>query len=664
MKYLSIIFFLFFLFACYGWGYAITRCSTFCKKDNFVFLSVVGIVCLVFLGGILNLARLAYPVALGILLLAGLTFFVIRYSSGARVWLTARQAGSLVTPGRLAQILEHNLPLAILIAAIVFYALMLLPSATFNITDDLQTYIPRPLRMLQTGTLTGDRLETLGIDSLGGQSFLHGFVLLGFPIEYLLGFDAVFCFALAGLLLIVIGSKFNLHWSYKASAIFVFIIINPRTANITAVYIASVIILGLSYASCLLLDQMEESGDGAIPKMMAGILGLLFAGLVALKITFVSYALAYFTIFFLGLLLLRQGKQNVPKICGLVLLSAFIALLPWLALHAATYASAIQAGLYSPTPTTENGFSIPKGNIAALFSASSLRYGDSLLSYGIIVLVLAAVGCYALFITFYSKVAPLQRGYFLVVFSSCTAGVICYFFNGLFIYPGVSVRYSSPVIVATLPFALLAVAMTIPNTSHTTKLLNPSGTRMAIILLLPLLIIIPFWNHFISRIERIYHEHAMLMFPIDDHYIEHVHYLTSSDARQKIHEIQYMTQPDQKILAWISTPIHLDFPRNEIYSITDNSLLNPLLDIPLNSNVGDMIRHLKGQGIRYIMWQYNDIMAGEERFRQMVSGQAPLTRRIGERGLYWRKMLASIMHEGSFLYHEDSMVLIDLQQVK
>lgn len=662
MKYLSIIAFMFFLFACYGWGYALVRWTTIRDKDDFAFLSVVGIAGLIFLGGVLNLVRLAYPTVLIILLLTGLIFFVIHYSANAKRWLATCRASSLVNPEKLKSM--SALPIGILTIAVGFYALTLLPAAAFNYADDFQTYIPRPLRMLQTGTMLGDPFETLGRD-LGAHAFLQGFVLLGFPIEYLLGFDAVFCFALAGLLLIAIGKKFNLHWSYTAFALIGFIVINPQSVNISALYTGSAIILGILFASCQLLDQMAKSDRDAVPMIPIGILGLLLVSAVAIKTSFASYVLAYLTFFFTGLLLISKDKRKILKIGSLVMLSAFVALLPWLALYATNYASEIHAVLHPSTVAAKDEISLPMGHITSLFSTRDLFYGGSYLSYGIIVLMLFMVGSYSLFNTFGSRVAPSQRGYFLVAAASCAAGIASYFFNAFYTVPESAVRYSCPVLIATLPFAWLAGSMTVSNTLHPAKLPNLSGIKMAIMLPMTLLVVILFWSNFVERVERAYYHHMTLSYPIHnpDQYLEHIRYTTSPDTKQVIREIQYMTQPAQKILAWIDMPGHLDFSRNEIYAVGPQGLENPWVDMPFNENVNDMVQYLKGQGIHYIMWEYNDNYGRVNGYRRWASGPVDY-RSTGKKALYLRRMLALIMNGGSFLYNANGIVLFDLQQVK
>jgi len=179
-----------------------------------------------------------------------------------------------------------------------------------------------------------------------------------------------------------------------------------------------------------------------------------------------------------------------------------------------------------------------------------------------------------------------------------------------------------------------------------------------------LLVVVLFWSNFVVRIERAYYQHMTLSYPLWDNYIEDSSLAISSAARQEIREIQYKTQPGQKILVWISWPMHLDFSRNEIYSVTSGSLVNPWFDMPLNGNANDLVQYLKGQGVRYIMWEHQDYDAMEKTYLSWLSNPYDGYRKQGERGLYLRDMLASIMKGGSFLYNADGIVLFDLQQIK
>ena len=170
------------------------------------------------------------------------------------------------------------------------------------------------------------------------------------------------------------------------------------------------------------------------------------------------------------------------------------------------------------------------------------------------------------------------------------------------------------------------------------------------------------WSNLVERVERAYRQHMTISFPMWGNYAEFNSYAISFDARQDIRNIQYKTQPGQKILVWISMPMHLDFARNEIYSIMSSSLLLPWLDMPFNGNAKDMVRYLKRQGVRYVMWEESGGDLGNIYQRWMTSPFAGY-RRTATRGLYLRKFLKYVMNGRSFLHNADGIQLFDLRQI-
>ena len=663
MTYLSIIAFALLMFACYGWGYALVNWTNNRDTDNFAFLSVVGIACLIFLGGVLNLVRLAYPAALAILFLSGLGFCAMHFIANVKPRIAAWH-GSTGIPEKLKCMSGNFLPIGMLIVVVGFYALTLLPVEAFNNGDDFYTYIPRPFRMLQTGTLAGNPYEVLGTDSLGAHAFLQGFVLLGFPVGYLQGLEAVFSFALAGMLLIALGKKFGLHWSYTAFALLAFIVINPQSVNVSPIYLGSAFILGIIYASCHLLDELEKSDHEAMPMISIGIMGLLTAGLLGLKNTFLVFILVYFALLFGAMLLVSKNRPRILKIFGMTVLGTVLAFSPWLALHAANYITAVQIALHPSTITSTNTFNSLQGDISALFSTADLFYGGSFLSYGVIVLLLALMGLFALYNVFGNMGATQHRGYFLVAAAACVASILTYYFNGIVVAPDVAVRYSCPVLIATLPFAFIATSMPIAGSNETASIPSQSGIKLAVMSLMTLLVVFLYWSNFFERADRAYYQHMTLAYPIRDWdlYREHQPYVISTEYRDLLRGIQYKTLPGQKILVWISVPMQLDFSRNEIYSIMSISLLNPWLDMPFNGNANDMVQYLKRQGIRYIMWEESGNNLGNT-YNRWLSSQYVGYRKTAERGLFMRNVLTSLISKGNLLYDAHGIVLIDLDQV-
>src|SRR5262249_22102300 len=104
------------------------------------------------------------------------------------------------------------LPILLALIAGAGACLTLMPTTLFNAGDDFHTYVPRVMRMVQTGSVGGNAFDASGLDSLGSQSFFHGFFLRGMSIEWLNGFDAVACFTMLLLLAAEVSMRWRLPW--------------------------------------------------------------------------------------------------------------------------------------------------------------------------------------------------------------------------------------------------------------------------------------------------------------------------------------------------------------------------------------------------------------------------------------------------------------------
>jgi hypothetical protein len=178
----------------YGWG-RLTRRLAGLPNGTWPVSVVVGLACIIFLGGILNLCRLAFPATLGGIVLIGLVLTTIlrreNRSTSWRLWGRGSQWQMALTGA------------AILILMGFTIAFSLAPSL-YNAGDDFQHYFPHAVRMVETGTVYGSPLNGLGGITLGGQAFLHSFIIGFFPIRFINGTDAVFCFFLCLILPIAV----------------------------------------------------------------------------------------------------------------------------------------------------------------------------------------------------------------------------------------------------------------------------------------------------------------------------------------------------------------------------------------------------------------------------------------------------------------------------
>src|SRR5580692_3970764 len=124
-------------FALYGWGWAARRVLR-ARETNWPATAASGTAALVFLGGVLNLARLAYPWALGCVAAAGIVFAVCGFKK-PEMSVLAR----FLIPG----------------AVLIFTVATQVPPRAYNFHDDFQKYFAHPVRMLETGTVFGSPLN-------------------------------------------------------------------------------------------------------------------------------------------------------------------------------------------------------------------------------------------------------------------------------------------------------------------------------------------------------------------------------------------------------------------------------------------------------------------------------------------------------------------------
>jgi hypothetical protein len=117
-------------------------------------LPALGLSSFVIIGGVLNLLRLALPIPIWLLLVIGLLSFV------RAVWRRRTQP-VMIDSGTI------GLGLLALSLACFTAATQLIP-ASYNWNDDLQSYFTHPVRMMETGTIYGSPLSSVGAVSLGG----------------------------------------------------------------------------------------------------------------------------------------------------------------------------------------------------------------------------------------------------------------------------------------------------------------------------------------------------------------------------------------------------------------------------------------------------------------------------------------------------------------
>jgi hypothetical protein len=312
----------------WGWGSAFQRMFRL-ERTSWPAAVAVGMAAVVFIGGILNLARLAFPWALGLVAAAG-------------IYLALREGIVFEMPAA---------PVALVVAAIMIFTIATqLPPGMYNGHDDFQKYFAYPVRMLETGTVFGSPLSAMGTQTLGAQAFLDGFVVALFSIVYINGVDAVF-----GLFLcLMLASRFGRKQAATLLGVLSVVTIDPQYANISTLYCGSALIMAIA----------------TVPSAAA--VGLLYAALIAMKPTFAVFVAIHFL-------------ATIRSVRGALLTALATAgfILPWVLVHAPNY-------LMAKAPSLAPG-GILKDSLN-LFSFAPLEYGASAASYTLLIVAMGVCG--------------------------------------------------------------------------------------------------------------------------------------------------------------------------------------------------------------------------------------------------------------------------------
>ena len=170
-----------YFFSFYGWGHLIEQITRI--RFPAPFTVGLGMACVIFVGGCLNLFGIALPLLLDITIFLGLV-------NTTRAFIRSWKAKSLINESKRYLSLDYltrAVPSTVLIAIVfIFSTYTQAPPKAFNLHDDFEKYLSHPVRMLTTGSLKGSQFNALGTETLGGQALLQGFAVAHWPIGYLL----------------------------------------------------------------------------------------------------------------------------------------------------------------------------------------------------------------------------------------------------------------------------------------------------------------------------------------------------------------------------------------------------------------------------------------------------------------------------------------------
>ena len=415
-----------------GWGWIAKRVAGAPETSFFVTVAL-GMATLLCLGGVLNLARLAFRPAFDIFVLSGLLAAGI---AGVGAW---RESGRELFRWSWTQTIAA---LALVVAG-WFVARYLTPVGAFNVHDDFERYFSYPVRMLETGTVGGNRLGYMGADTLGGQAFLQAFVVRYFPIDYIgsldTGFGLLLCLGLAAQTTLLRRSA-----TLVVAAQLSLVAIDPQIVNVSSLFTTSALVMAASLLGRHAFTPEKKFAPRAL-------LGLVYAGLIALRTTNVIFVAAHFAT--LALVNALAGRRNEAWLRPWAATAGWTALflLPWIATHIGLYWSALRATISVPSSTVV----VEPLN---LFSTAIPFYGVAQIYFTLVALGALLLAAWWLFALKKSWLPTSPET--LAGIATAGAAALSYFLLVAVLAPLIfgreaSTRYCCPILIGAIPATIL-----------------------------------------------------------------------------------------------------------------------------------------------------------------------------------------------------------------
>lgn len=564
---------------CLGWGWAFLKLFSLGRRD-WARTATIGLAVIVAIGGILNLARIAYPWALASIAGVGFVFSFFAWRDGLRVRIPF-----------LAELFG---------AAIVLFTIATqLPPRIYNFHDDFQKYFAYPVRMVETGTVFGSPLSAMGLQSMGAQAFLHGFVVAFFPIQYINGVDAVF-----GLLLcLALAARLSRGWVALAAVLSVYFI-NPQYVNISTLYLGSALMMAMA------AESFEEMPSAAI-------LGLFAAALIPMKVIYLVFAV----VFVLAIALTRSKGLGWILRLGL---AAGLFLAPWVLVHAPNYLFALKHHQkLEPTPAAPEPGDTDAIN---LFSFEPLEYGATAVNYTALLagIVICGVRC---------RRSPG------VIACSATAGITFI----LFVYVlgpmnygyNHALRYFVPVVIALTPAVLAAADCVHPKWA------------LALVIVPAAAFLPSLWTRTVEAVTL----HTVASYSwlvVDPDYVAYNHRILDGTEKHEIQAVQKRVPPGEPILALINTPFYLNYRRNKIFDIDTAGIAVPWARMP---------------EARYLMWDYGGFATlTPEDYQSQTSNTGANERRDSALTVEFIHSLNEMVSKGQVVYDDGEVKLVKLNE--
>jgi hypothetical protein len=542
------------LVAAHGWGRAFER--TLRLTGNSAAVSTgLGVAVVVVLGGAINVLGLAYAPACWIVSLAGLALN-LPMGMDREQREALRDVGAGLVVG-----------LALLVMALVIATVV--PGGTFNFHDDFMKYFVFPIRMLQTGSLAGSTLDAMGFETLGGQAWLHGFVLALAPSGFALlnvvdvGIGLPLCVLLLGLH----GRQAERPALATLPALAMLFLIDPSVVNVSPTY------MGAALLTTLWLLHVEQPPGPASPRGVALATGVLMAALCALKTTYALFC-AGFGLAYVVVLLTLGGVRPALRLAGPCVAAVVGCLLPWLLVHRAALLAGSRAPAEPPLPPAAEPYRVD------LWSSAEIDYAIGPLPYTLCVISALVLGLLA----WRATRNTAQRGIGAISLATAATLGVAYpammFLGGPAGWgAGTTLRLFSALLIGTAPALAVIAARRL------------QGRALGLAVALTLVPLVAFRGTLTTRITQPLLNGSLLAFPTLSNrpfYVSYCQDVLHGPVRDRFARAQAQVPPGQPVLVWAGAPFWLDYARNPTTPYEWAGQVTPWAAVP---------------HVRYVLWE-------------------------------------------------------------
>lgn len=631
-----------FLLAAYGWGRLAHRILDRRILTLHSLTAVVGLAVMNFVGGLLNVAHAAAPPVLLLMLIIGVA------AAGRDIIRRRPWRRRYFAPGALALLLAAGIAAAA--------ALLLVPTALFNYHDDFQTYTPRAVLMAQTGTLSGNAFAHFGLDSLGSQSFFHGFFLEGAGIRLLHGFDAVACFALCLLLVAELCLRWRMSWWLGVTAVLALTWFNPQVVNVSPVYSGAAGVMALVLCG-MFAARDAARGTGRTAWRLALPLGMLAAWLAAAKVSFAFFAALFLGVLFVLVALPSSSRRTALRTGGATALTGFLALLPWalLPLPALLKARAAAEPFLASAPLADKYPSLACHEIPLLFWPARLMYGNWPLHFLAVATVALAIGLAALAHWFRRGGDRASSG-LAAVTAGGVAMIVTLFVNSHLFTIGSAVRFACPVLIGGLFTALPGYLRFRTRAIGSERRWGSAALAAGLVVMMAM-----FHGTFLKRLDTVVRARGLLSFPVQADYESYCRNILSPEEAAYHGQVQTNAPAGATVLVWTAAPFLFDHERNRVFTLCGGGIINPALRFPAGLPAAELGRYFRENGVRFILMEPRGYGVMEAADFEQYTRYAPVfCRKYGEFGLYLRRAMDELAAQSTVRFSDGRMVMFEL----